>query len=124
MDLTSWVETSSPSVLTMDSEKKSFKRLVPNSVCTNLLLATRDTVEISKPGDLGDIPQDHWLQLGGISCEEKFFLKLHDRIHRLLECILSLLDGINKPFGRIYFLLDKQDRLFVFFLYGMLFFFD
>ena len=36
-------------LITMSSEKKSFRRFVPNSVCTYLLFATLETVEISKP---------------------------------------------------------------------------
>src|SRR5687768_4666892 len=46
---TSRVETSSPLSVLNDSLKKNFNRYVPNSVCTNLLLATRLTVEISSP---------------------------------------------------------------------------
>src|SRR5688500_9892828 len=46
---TSLVETSSPLSVLKDSLKKNLSRYVPNSVCTNLLLATRLTVDISSP---------------------------------------------------------------------------
>ena len=47
--LISLVDTSSPSELSMDSEKKVLIKKVPKGVCTYLLLATRLTVEMSMP---------------------------------------------------------------------------
>ena len=44
---TSRVETSSPVSVESDSEKNVFNKNVPKCVCTYLLLATRETVEIS-----------------------------------------------------------------------------
>jgi hypothetical protein len=46
---TSSVDTSSPSCVVIDSEKKDLSFFVPNSVSTNLLLATLETVDISRP---------------------------------------------------------------------------
>src|SRR6185437_13052714 len=46
---TSREDTSSPLSVLKDSEKKNFSGNVPKGVVTYLLLATRDTVEISKP---------------------------------------------------------------------------
>jgi len=40
-------------------------------------------------------------------------LVVHDRVHGIIECLLPLFDGVDKPFGCVYLLLDKKHGLFL-----------
>ncbi len=81
---------------------------MPKSVCTALLLATRDTVEISMLIIVGDVFQDHGLQLCLVAFQEKVVLKVDNGTHSAQQRLLALLDSVDEPFGGVQLLLYER----------------
>jgi hypothetical protein len=52
-----------------------------------------------------------------LSIIEVLKLERHDGVHGVVHRVLALLDGIDKPFGRVYFLLNKLNGIPVSFIF-------
>ena len=70
-----------------------------------------------KAGAFRNVFQDHGPQGSFITGEEELALVFHDGLHSAEQGVLPLLDGINEPFGRVYFLFDEEHRLFLAFVF-------
>ena len=61
---------------------------------------------------VGNVFQYHWFQVSVVSFDKELFLKFHDGHHGREQGLLTLLDGIDKPAGRVDFLLYKHHCIF------------
>ena len=60
--------------------------------------------------NLGDILQDHGLELRLVPVDEIVVLEVDDGLHRSLQGVVALLERLDEPFRRIHLLLDEDSR--------------
>lgn len=72
------------------------------------MLLTREMVEMSSLGLLGNILQNHWLEVGLVTCLEVFLLPVYDSLHCDVERVAALLHGLNIALCLLYLLLGIE----------------